>query len=301
MTAQPANVTPADQDWTVRMVLDWTIEHLKKHGSESPRLDAEILLAHARGCQRIQLYTNYETPLEPEERQIMRELVKRRSTLEPVAYLVGFREFFGLNFEVGPGVLIPRPDTETLVVTLLEAAKEMEQPEMLRVLDVCTGSGCIAVSVAANCPRADVTAVEIDEVVVEVATKNADANDVSDRVNILHGDLFKPLGPEALFEIIASNPPYITNAEMKDLQPDVKLHEPDLALRGGADGLDVVRNLVNGAPRRLVPGGVLLLEIGCNQAKAVQKLFADAGMFEPAEIVKDLGGRSRVVCAKKKS
>ncbi len=301
MTAQPANVTPADQDWTVRMVLDWTIEHLKKHGSESPRLDAEILLAHARGCQRIQLYTNYETPLEPEERQIMRELVKRRSTLEPVAYLVGFREFFGLNFEVGPGVLIPRPDTETLVVTLLEAAKVMEQPEMLRVLDVCTGSGCIAVSVAANCPRADVTAVEIDEAVVEVATKNADANDVSDRVNILHGDLFKPLGTEAQFEIIASNPPYITNAEMKDLQPDVKLHEPDLALRGGADGLDVVRKLVNGAPRRLVPGGVLLLEIGCDQAEAVQKLFADAGVFEPAEIVKDLGGRSRVVCAKNKS
>ena len=283
------------------MVLDWTIEHLKKHGSESPRLDAEILLAHARGCQRIQLYTNYETPLEPEERQVMRELVKRRATLEPVAYLVGFREFFGLNFEVGPGVLIPRPDTETLVVTLLEAAKEMEQPATLRVLDVCTGSGCIAVSVAANCPRADVTAVEIDEAVVEVATKNADANDVSDRVTVLHGDLFEPLGLDDQFEIIASNPPYITDSEMEELQPDVRLHEPDLALRGGADGLDFVRKLIDGAPRRLVSGGVLLLEIGCDQAEAVQKLFADAGVFEPAEIVKDLGGRSRVVWAKKKS
>lgn len=302
--ATPGQVTgenvASQEQWTVRMVLDWTIEHLKKHGSESPRLDAEILLAHARGCQRIQLYTNYDTPLEPDERLAMRELVKRRATLEPVAYLVGFREFFSLEFEVGPGVFIPRPDTESLVVTLLEAAKEMTQPRMLRVLDVCAGSGCIAVSVAANCDRVNVTAVELDENVALVARRNAKRNKVADRVNVFQGDLFEPLAPDAQFEIIASNPPYVTDAEMDELQPDVRLHEPHLALQGGVDGLDVVRRLLEAAPEKLVPGGVMLLETASEQAEAVRQLYAKTEAFEPAEIAKDLGGRSRVVWARKK-
>jgi release factor glutamine methyltransferase len=288
------------QDWTIRMVLDWTMEHLKQHGSESPRLDAEILLAHARGCQRIQLYTNYDTPLEPDERAAMRELVKRRAMLEPVAYLVGFREFFGLEFEVGAGVFIPRPDTETLVVTLLEAAKEMESPQTLRVLDVCTGSGCIPVSIAANCPRANVTAIELDENVAEVARNNAEKNDVADRVEILQGDLFTPLSADAQFEFIASNPPYVTDEEMDELQPDVRFHEPHLALRGGKDGLDIVRRLLVEAPSRLASGGAMLMEIAGEQAETVRQLYAETGEFEPAEIAKDLGGRSRVVWAKKK-
>jgi len=292
--------TTQQQDWTVRMVLDWTIEHLKRHGSESPRLDAEILLAQARNCQRIQLYTNYETPLEPDERATMRELVMRRATLEPVAYLVGYREFFGIEFEVQPGVFIPRPDTETLVVSLLEAARDMEHVEPLRILDLCTGSGCIPVSVAANCPRARLTAVELDADVVEVAQKNARNNGTADRVEILHGSLFEPLPEGAQFEIISSNPPYVTDQEMDGLQPDVRLHEPHLALRGGADGLEIVRKLLVGAPARLVSGGVMLLEIASEQAETVKQLYADSGVFEPAEIVKDLGGRSRVVVARKK-
>jgi len=292
--------TAQQQDWTVRMVLDWTIEHLKRHGSESPRLDAEILLAHARNCQRIQLYTNYETPLEPDERARMRELVLRRATLEPVAYLVGYREFFGIEFEVQPGVFIPRPDTETLVVSLLEAAQDMEDVTPLRVLDLCTGSGCIPISVAANCPRARLTAVELDADVVDVAQKNAQHNGTADRVEILQGSLFEPLPDEAQFEIIASNPPYVTDQEMDGLQPDVRLHEPHLALCGGADGLEIVRKLLAGAPARLVPGGVMLLEIASGQAETVRQLYADTGVFEPAEIVKDLGGRSRVVVARKR-
>lgn len=295
-----ANAAPATQDWTVRMVLDWTIEHLKKHGSESPRLDAEILLAHARNCQRIQLYTNYDTPLEPDERERMRELVKRRATLEPVAYLVGYREFFGLDFEVEPGVLIPRPDTETLVVSLLEAAEDIEATENLRILDLCTGSGCIGISVAANCQRATVTAVELDEAVAAVARRNAEKNNVDDRVKVLQGSLFEPLPGGAEFEIIASNPPYVTDAEMDELQPDVRLHEPHLALCGGADGLDIVRQILDQTPPRLVSGGVMLLEIANEQAEAVRNLYADTKAFEPAEIVKDLGGNSRVVWAKRK-
>ncbi|MFP6764348.1 MAG: peptide chain release factor N(5)-glutamine methyltransferase [Planctomycetaceae bacterium] len=293
--------TAQEQDWTVRMVLDWTIAHLKQHGSESPRLDAEILLAHARNCQRIQLYTNYETLLEPNERATMRELVIRRATLEPVAYLVGYREFFGIEFEVRPGVFIPRPDTETLVVSLLEAAEDMEHVTPLRILDVCTGSGCIPVSVAANCPRARLTAVELDADVVQIARRNAEQNGSADRVEILQGSLFEPLTADAQFEIIASNPPYVTDQEMDGLQPDVRLHEPHLALRGGVDGLDIVRKLLDQAPARLVSGGVMLLEIASEQAETVRQLYAGTGAFEPAEIVKDLGGRSRVVVAQKKS
>jgi release factor glutamine methyltransferase len=185
-------------------------------------------------------------------------------------------------------------------VSLLEAAEDLEHVTPLRILDVCTGSGCIPVSVAANCPRARLTAVELDADVVQIARRNAEQNGSADRVEILQGSLFEPLTADAQFEIIASNPPYVTDQEMDGLQPDVRLHEPHLALRGGVDGLDIVRKLLDQAPARLVSGGVMLLEIASEQAETVRQLYAGTGAFEPAEIVKDLGGRSRVVVAQKK-
>lgn len=284
--------------WTVKKVLDWTIGHLKQHGSESPRLDAEILLAHARGCQRIQLYTQYDTELEPEERAAMRDLVRRRATLEPVAYLVGFREFFGLDFEVEPGVLIPRPDTESLVVTALEILNELPAP---KILDVCTGTGCIPVAIAANCEAATLTGIELDGQVQQIAQRNIEKHDLTGRISLLQGDLFSPLSNDMSFDVITANPPYVTDEEMDTLQPDVRLHEPQLALRGGADGLDIVRRLIAESPTWLADGGALLLEIGDQQSDAVTQLFADADKYEPAQVVKDLGGHSRVVWARKKS
>jgi len=287
---------PADTDevWTVKKVLDWTVGHLKQHGSESARLDAEILLAHARNCRRIQLYTEYDAPLTPEERASMRNLVKRRATLEPVAYLVGFREFFGINFDVEPGVLIPRPDTESLVVTALEIANELPSA---KILDVCTGTGCVPVAIAANCSSAVVTAIELDETVCAIAQQNISKHEMTEQVSLIQGDLFEPLADGEQFDLITANPPYVTDEEMDTLQADVR-HEPQLALRGGQDGLDLVRRLIDGAGPRLAPGGALLLEIGEKQSEAVTELFRLAGIFEPAQIVKDLGGHSRVVWAR---
>ncbi len=287
----------ANQSWTVRRVLEWTIDHLKKSGSDTPRLDAEILLAHARGCQRIKLYVDYDVELDDEHRATMRELVKRRANHEPVAYLVGFREFFGLEFAVQKGVLVPRPDTETLVVKGLELAGALTEP---RVLDLCTGSGCVAVAMAKNAPKATFTAVEIDPAVRDVAQKNIEKHSLGDRVDLLLGDLFEPVAGRQ-FEVVISNPPYVPDAEIATLDPDVRLHEPELALRGGADGLDIVRRIIGQAANFLTPGGVILLEISGEQAETVVGLFAAAGGFEPARIEKDLAGKSRVVWTRKAS
>lgn len=284
--------------WTVKKVLDWTISHLKQHGSESPRLDAEILLAHSRGCPRIQLYTQYDAPLTPEERATMRGLVRRRATLEPVAYLVGYREFFGIEFDVEPGVLIPRPDTESLVVMALEILKEIPSAS---VLDVCTGTGCIPISVAENCKDASLTAIEVDDCAFQIAQRNIEKFELTNRISLLQGDLFSPLSSDASFDVITANPPYVTNEEMDTLQPDIRLHEPQLALRGGQDGLDIVKRLIAESPSWLTDGGALLLEIGEKQSAAVTQLFTDSDKYEAAQIVKDLGGHSRVVWARKKS
>lgn len=297
MTEATSTESSADI-WTVQSVLDWTIGYLKERGCETPRLDAEILLAHSRECQRIKLYTEYDAPLTPEERTTMRELVLRRATLEPVAYLVGFREFFGLDFEVQPGVFIPRPDTETLVVTALDIASEMESP---RVLDLCTGSGCIPIAIAANCPASRLTAVELDDSVAEITRRNIARHELESRVELLQGDLFGVLPEASPFDIIVSNPPYVTDAEMTTLPPDVRDHEPHLALQAGADGLDVVRRIVAEADSWLKPGGALLLEIADEQAAKVVELFAAAGVFEAAEIAQDLGGQSRVVWGRKRA
>ena len=293
-TSESAN-TP--EVWTVKEVLDWTIGHLKQHGCESARLDAEILLAHSRNCRRIQLYTEYDAPLTPEERATMRDLVRRRAAHEPVAYLVGFREFFGVEFDVEPGVLIPRPDTETLVMTALEVAKDLPSP---RLLDVCTGTACVPVAIAENCAAAVLTAIELGDQAHQIARRNIDKHGLTDRITLLQGDLFSPLASDASFDIITANPPYVTNEEMNTLPPDIRLHEPELALRGGADGLDIVRRLIPEAAARLTDAGTLLLEIGSQQGDDVCRLFATTNQYEPAQVVRDLGGCTRVVWAKKK-
>lgn len=289
--------TPAGDVWTVKRILDWTIPHLKSHGSESPRLDAEILLAHARGCPRIQLYTNYDEPLTDAQRATMRDLIKRRAAAEPVAYLVGHREFFGLDFQVSKDVLIPRPDTETLVVDAIEWLNPQEAP---RVLDIGTGSGCIAVSLAVNCPNAKVTAIDLSPVALDMARSNGDRHKVADRICWQLGDLFAPLKEGETFELIASNPPYIASAEIETLSADVRLHEPRSALDGGPDGLAIIRRLIAEAPQHLAPGGKLLLEISEEQAEAVTQLLTANGHYDDVVVLKDLSKQPRVVRAARK-
>ena len=286
--------TPAGDAWTVRRILEWTIPHLKSHGSESPRLDAEILLAHARGCPRIQLYTNYDQPLTDAQRATMRDLVKRRAAAEPVAYLVGHREFFGIDFQVTKDVLIPRPDTETLVVDAIETLKSQAAP---RLLDIGTGSGCIAISLAVNCPNAEVTAIDLSPAALDIARANADKHNVVNRIRFFCGDLFAPLPADEQFDLIASNPPYIASAEIETLSADVRLHEPRTALDGGPDGLDVIRRLIDDAPQHLASRGKLLIEISGEQADAVTQLLTANGGYDEITVLKDLAKQPRVVRA----
>lgn len=280
--------------WTVKRVLDWTISHLQQHGSDTPRLDAEVLLAHARGCRRVQLYTQYDTELTPAHRAAMRDLVKRRANAEPVAYLVGHREFFSLDFRVTPDVLIPRPETETLVVELIEAARELPS---VRILDVGTGSGCIAVALAANLPQASVVAVDTSEPALAVARENAAKHGLAERIAFLHGDLFAPVDPAARFDFIISNPPYVTEEEFATLAPDVRDHEPRSALVSGADGLDTIRRLIADAPKFLADGGRLLIEFDPRQANAVCGLIGDDGRYGDATVLKDMNREARGVFA----
>lgn len=295
----PATPPSADAPWTVGRILDWTAQHLKKHGSESPRLEAEILLAHARKCPRIQLYVQYNEPLGDDERGVMRDLVKRRAASEPVAYLVGHREFFGLDFRVSPAVLVPRPETETLVLELVTAAKRHVSPTP-RILDLCTGSGCIAVAAAVNLPNARFTAIDISASALELARENAARHGVSERIQFFEGDLFAPLPAGEMFDFIVSNPPYVADAEMETLPPDVRLHEPQLALRAGPRGLDVIERLVAAAPDYLAPGGALLFEISPEQAATVTDLLHAAGSFARVAVIKDAAGKLRVAQAREK-
>ena len=289
-----SNPNSAEVDiWTVQRILLWTTEHLSRHGSETPRLDAEILLAHARNCPRIQLYTNFDQALTTEERARMRNLVQRRANAEPVAYLVGHREFFGLDFAVTSDVLIPRPETESLVVETLQRLRNIDRPG--RVADIGTGSGCIAVTLAVNDPAVVCVAVDQSEPALKVAWQNAETHGVAERVTLRQGDLLAALEPDEEFDVIVSNPPYVRSSEIDRLDATVRLHEPHTALDGGEDGLDFVRRIVADAPNRLVAGGLLLLEIDPGQADDVMHMATADGVFVEADAVHDLTGRKRVI------
>ncbi|QDT64509.1 peptide chain release factor N(5)-glutamine methyltransferase [Calycomorphotria hydatis] len=260
----------SDDVWTVRRILTWTTEHLKQHGSDSPRVEAEILLAHARHCPRIQLYTAFDEPLSDEERAQMRDLVKRRAKAEPVAYLVGYREFFSLQFEVTSDVLIPRPETETLVMEALDVTKEIKEPELL---DMCTGSGCVAIAAVKNHPSMSATATDISSSALEIAKRNAEKHQVAERITFVESNLFEAVSDGSQFDVITANPPYVTNSEWEELEDHVRLHEPQTALIAGVDGLDVVRPLIAEVPRYLKPGGTIFIEIDPAQESPVRELF----------------------------
>jgi release factor glutamine methyltransferase len=309
--SQDATPPPAPPDaWTVRRVLEWTTGHLKKHGSDTARLDAEILLAHARGCQRIQLYTAYDEPLADAVRATMRDLVQRRAQAEPVAYLVGHREFFSLDFKVTHDVLIPRPDTETLVIEIIEGVKALvagrgssdENGRGVRVLDLCTGSGCVAVAVAKNCQSTkcaiEVVATDVSPAALTIARENAVAHKVDDRIEFLEGDLFAALAPDAKFDIIAGNPPYVPTAEIDTLEPEVAKHEPRVAFDGGPTGLEVFDRLIAAAPRHAAPGALFLMEMSPEQAEPLQQRLLAHGGFTDVCVRKDLAGRPRVLKAR---
>ena len=303
MSAEHAAASTSEP-WTVRRVLSWMTQHFTERGCDTPRLDAEVLLAHILRCPRIQLYVQYERPLTDGERAELRELVKRRSSYEPVAYLVGHREFFGLKFRVTPAVLIPRPDTETLVLELIDQLKGISPTETCdfpsaALIELGIGSGAISVTAAVQLPGLTVHAVDVSPDALQVAGENAARHEVSDRVTLYEGDLFTPLPDGLQVEAIVSNPPYVRQADLERLDADVRDHEPRLALDGGVEGLDVARRIVSESSRFLKPGGLILLELSPDNIRQAEEFLESQGVYENIRILKDAGGRERVLAARK--
>jgi release factor glutamine methyltransferase len=306
----------SSEQWTVTRLLDWTAQFLAQKGVEFPRLDSEVLLAQCLGWKRIDLYARYDQIPSEEIRKQFKALIGRRLEGCPVAYLVGRKEFFGLALEVNPAVLIPRPESEYVVLECLRLAKENPRP---RVLDIGTGSGNLAIAVTQQHPGAQVTAIDISADTIAVASGNAQRHKVADRIRFLCGDLFAPLlepgtvssGPGApssepeasardLFDFIVSNPPYIPHEELANLPRGVRDYEPHLALDGGPGGFTVFDRLITGAANHLQLGGYLIVEIGSPQEKPARERIAAHGDYELAQTIRDGAGHPRVLQARKR-
>jgi len=289
--------------WTVRRLLEWTAPFFVRKDVDSPRLSAELLLGHVLHVPRIKLYTDYERELTDKELTTFRELVRRASEQEPIAYLTGKAHFFNLEFEVTPDVLIPRADSETVVENVLQLARHQSGFEAPRVLDLCTGSGCIAAAIAHHLKTATVVATDLSEKALAVARRNIDGMKLADRVMLELGDLYEPLarvvaaGP---FDLITANPPYIASAKIPDLDRSVKDYEPMIALDGGMDGLVVFRRILEGAPSRLRSGGRLFIEIAYDQGDLAREIAGKHEEFEDVRLLRDHAGNDRVITAKRR-
>jgi release factor glutamine methyltransferase len=289
----------ATETWTVKRLLEWTTEYLAKAQSESPRLDAELLLADARQCQRIELYTQFDAVADEPQRTAFRELVRRRAEGTPVAYLLGRREFYSLSFRVTPDVLIPRPETEFVVVTLLDLVRDYQADQPLQIADVGTGSGILAVCAAREVPTAQIMATDISPAAIEVARSNAADHGVADRIDFVRADLLDGVPATRQFDFVISNPPYVSHQEFEQLPTGVKDHEPRQALDGGPDGTSVISRLATEAAKRLTPGGWLLCEISPMIHAKVKGLLKDTGQLESVSTINDLAHLPRVIIARK--
>ena len=280
-----------DEAWSIRRLIAWATDDFQRRGFESPRLEAELLLGNALGKSRVELITQSNDIPEPNELAQFRELLRRRRTQEPTAYLLGQREFYGLAMRVDPRVLIPRPDTEALVAVALERTRHLSAHGY--ALDLCTGSGCVALAFAHHRMGWDVTGADISEDALRVAESNALRLGKVLGIRFLQSDIFAAI-PAEKFDLITANPPYIPSDEVLRLEPTIRDFEPRLALDGGNDGLAVTRRIVAQAAAWLLPGGALAVEIGADQGSVVAALFQQAA-FGDTQIHKDYGQRPRVV------
>jgi len=294
----------AERVWTVRDALQWTTEYFERNAVDNPRRSAEWLLSAATGLSRVELYAHFDRPLSDAERSAYRAAIERRVKGEPLQYVTGEMPFRHVVLKVRPGVFIPRPETEVLVDEVLRclppAEPGAEPGSGPVVLDLCTGSGTIAVSVAFERPDVRVYATEVVEATAEVARENAERCGVAERVTVLTGDLFESL-PEDLrgrVAVVASNPPYVPTADLADLPAEVGGFEPRIALDGGPDGLDVVRRIVDGAREWLPSGGTLVVETDTTTAGEAVKVMA--AWYEGTKAVRDLTGRERIATGRKR-
>ncbi|MEC7846837.1 MAG: peptide chain release factor N(5)-glutamine methyltransferase [Gemmatimonadota bacterium] len=283
------------ESWTILRMILWSAEYLKNKGVETGRLDAEWLLAAALGVDRLQLYLKYDRPLSSEEREAFKPLLRRRAGREPLQYIIGRTGFRELELKTDPRVLIPRPETEVLVQEVLDWASAGAES----VWDMGTGAGAVALSLATEGTWTRVVATDVSPEALSVAADNAERYDLGGHVEFREGSLFEPLEEGERFDVIVSNPPYIAEGEKGELQPEVRDWEPPEALFAGEDGLDVIRQLVAGAPKHLLSGGLLALECGLGQAEGIAADVQATGAFGAVRIRADLTGRPRFVTAER--
>lgn len=322
----------ATEVWTIGRLLEWTTDFLRKNHSDSPRLEAEVLLAHARNCSRIQLYTSFAEEPNETERAAFREMVKRRAEGTPVAYLVGHKEFYSIDFIVGPDCLIPRPETEHLVVAALDWLKQRSASNPTAtpptIVDVCTGSGCVAISIAKNLPSATKTfvkqsgagstesepealaaspsqngsvrilATDISPAALQVARSNLQRHELIERIELFEGDLLDAVPSTVIgIDLIVANPPYVSESEFAGLAKDVRQFEPKLALVSDDDGLAASLRLIEQAESRLAPGGAIMLESSPMVIPRLEAAFSSRPAWQLKPTIKDLSGHPRIVTA----
>ncbi len=303
--------------WTVGRLIEWMRGFFESKGIEQPRLEAELLLAHVLGIERIDLYLRYEQPVDAPAREALRDLVRRRADREPTRYLVGRCDFLSLEMKVTPACLIPRPETELLVEEVLRESKAGREPTLqdeqadaatpaaptdgCRIIELCTGCGCVAVSLAVRLPGASVTATDVSGEALAVAKENAEAHGVADRITWLEGDLYAALDAADADPAgwLVANPPYVSEREWADLAPEVRDHEPREALVAGPDGTEVIERIVRGAGAYLRPGGRLLVEIGAGQGPAALDFARDSRDLAGPAIRKDYAGLDRLLWARR--
>lgn len=287
----------ASDQWTIGRLLDWTRQHLAEKDVDQPRLCAELLLAHALGCKKIDLYARFEHVPDEQQRAALRDLVRQAAKRVPIAYLTGKKEFFSLDFEVTPAVLIPRPETELLVEEVISYCRPGNR-QSWNILELGTGSGCIAVAAARYVTNARIVASDISAEALAVAGRNAERHGVADRVKLIEADgleLPAEVIPDGGFDMIVSNPPYVSTEQVELLEPEVARYEPRVALVAGAEGLVFYRLLAGGGAKLLWPGGAVLVEVGCGQHEQVARIFAESERFELVKVRTDLAGIERLM------
>jgi release factor glutamine methyltransferase len=308
MTTKPTSPSPpswrreqtGEKAWTVRSVLEWTTDFFTRNGLDSARLDAEVLLAHVLGQERLALYLRYEEPIAEEALRKYRSLIRRRAAREPVAYLTGSREFYSIPFAVDPSVLIPRPETEHLVEFVLEHVRGSPGwagEKAVRILEIGTGSGNLCIALARNLPQARIVSLDLSLSAISVAVENRRRHaDCSNRILFFQGDLLAALHPQrGRFHLIVSNPPYVPTESWNELPPEVRDYEPRAALDGGVRGTEILTRILGDAPAHLLPGGALVLEIGEDQADTLARLAQEGGRYRRSRILRDYADKPRVL------
>jgi len=287
-----------EESWTILKLLHWTTDYFKRNKVSEPRPSAEVLLAHLLSKDRLFLYLNYDRPMTVEELAAFRTLVKRRLAGEPNQYITGMQEFWSLPFRVNPDVLIPRPETEVLLETVLEFLGSPD-PEV-RVLDLGTGSGAIAVALARELGAVSIVATDSSLAALRLAQENARLNQIDSKIHFVCADMFSAFSTVSpKFSVVATNPPYVSHAEFSNLSPEIREFEPRYALDGGPDGLAAIRHIIKEAPTVLSQAGALIIEIGAKQAESVSALVEDSQHYQSYRIIKDYSGLDRVLLAVK--